>query len=155
MAQRRRDSGGGEFSHAEHGLELRPHERGDVEAAEAAYRDGDERGESDTATNLGILLQRRGDLDGAEAGYRRGDQRGDAQAAFNLGLLLRARGDNQGAEAAYLKAIEIAQQQEARMHELRAATELARLGRTKATNRDPRMLLEPILNAIEGGEEFC
>jgi hypothetical protein len=39
------------------------------------------------------------------------------------------------------------------MHELCAATELARLGRRNATSRDRRMMLEPTLDVIEGGEE--
>jgi predicted ATPase len=64
--------------------------------------------------------------------------------------LTQAEPDMEGAEAAFLKAIETARQQEARLHELRAATELARLG---GRNRDRRMLLEPILDVIEGGEE--
>ena len=49
--------------------------------------------------------------------------------------------------------IETARHQEARLHELRAATELARLGRRNATSRDRRLMLEPILDVIEGGEE--
>jgi hypothetical protein len=36
---------------------------------------------------------------------------------------------------------------------LRAVTELARLGRRNATSRDRRMMLEPILDVIEGDEE--
>jgi predicted ATPase len=67
--------------------------------------------------------------------------------------LMQAEPDMEGAEAAFLKAIETARQQEARLHELRAATELAKLGRRNATNRDRRMLLEKILDAIEGGEK--
>ena len=59
----------------------------------------------------------------------------------------------EGAETAFLRALETARQQEARLHELRAATELAKLGRRNATSRDRRMLLEPILDVIEGGEE--
>ena len=67
--------------------------------------------------------------------------------------LTQAEPDMEGAEAAFLKAIETARQQEARLHELRAVTELARLGRRNATSRDRRMMLEPILDVIEGGEE--
>jgi hypothetical protein len=66
--------------------------------------------------------------------------------------LAQAEPDMEGAEAAFLKAIETARKQAARLHELRAATELAKLGRRNATNRDRRMLLEKILDLIEGGE---
>ena len=38
------------------------------------------------------------------------------------------------------------------MHELRAATDLARLWHDTGSPNDPRALLEPILVAIEGGE---
>ena len=61
--------------------------------------------------------------------------------------------DMEGAETAFLRALETARQQDARLHELRAATELAKLGDRNATSRDRRMLLEPILDVIEGGEE--
>ena len=60
--------------------------------------------------------------------------------------------DRDRAEACFLKAIEIAHGQEARMLELRAATDLARLWRDTGAPHDPRALLEPILAAIEGGE---
>ena len=60
--------------------------------------------------------------------------------------------DPSRAEACFLKAIEIARSQEARLFELRAATDLARLWRDTGSLNDPRALLEPILAAIEGGE---
>jgi hypothetical protein len=56
------------------------------------------------------------------------------------------------AEASFLKAIDIARSQEARLLELRAATDLARLWRDTGSPNGPRALLEPILAAIEGGE---
>jgi hypothetical protein len=66
--------------------------------------------------------------------------------------LRRPETDRARAEACFLKAIEIAHGQEARMLELRAATDLARLWREAGSPNDPRALLEPILAQIEGGE---
>ena len=66
--------------------------------------------------------------------------------------LRRPEPDRARAEASFLKAIDIARSQEARMLELRAATDLARLWREAGAPNDPRALLEPILAAIEGGE---
>ena len=66
--------------------------------------------------------------------------------------LKRPEPDRARAEACFLEAIEIAHGQEARMLELRAATDLARLWREAGAPNDPRALLEPILAAIEGGE---
>jgi predicted ATPase len=60
--------------------------------------------------------------------------------------------DRLRAEAFFKKAIEVAHNQEARLLELRAATDLARLWRDTASDRDGRALLEPILATIEGGE---
>ena len=56
------------------------------------------------------------------------------------------------AKSCFRKAIEIARSQEARLLELRAATDLARLWRDICSPKDPCALLEPILAAIEGGE---
>ena len=66
--------------------------------------------------------------------------------------LKRPEPDRARAEACFLQAIEIARSQEARLLELRAATDLARLWRDTGSPNDPRALLEPILAAIEGGE---
>ena len=66
--------------------------------------------------------------------------------------LRRLETDRERAEACFLKAIKIAHGQEARMLELRAATDLARLWRDIGSPNDPRALLEPILAAIEGAE---
>jgi hypothetical protein len=64
---------------------------------EASHR-ADERGDTDGAVNLGLLLYERGDLEGAEAASRRTDERGNAAAAHNLGLLLKQRRDLEGAD---------------------------------------------------------
>ena len=111
---------------------------------------------------LAETLLMRGEMAGAEAGLqdafafveRSGERfwladlyRVDGQIA-----LRRPEPDRERAEACFLKAIEIAHGQEARMLELRAATDLARLWREAGAPNDPRALLEPILAAIEGGE---
>jgi predicted ATPase/class 3 adenylate cyclase len=107
------------------------------------------------------LLMRR-EIAGAEAALqdafafveRSGEQfwladlyRVDGQIALRRPEIDRAR-----AKACFLKAIEIAHGQEARMLELRAATDLARLWREAGSPNDPRALLGPILAQIEGGE---
>jgi hypothetical protein len=66
--------------------------------------------------------------------------------------LKRSEPDGARAEACFLQAVGIAHGQESRMLELRAATDLARLWRDMGSPNDPRALLEPILAAIEGGE---
>ena len=86
------------------GLGLRLEERGEVAAAELAYRYADQRGDPVAASSLGVLLERRGDMAGAEAAYRRSDARGNANGAFNLAGLLLGRGDVDGAIAAYSRA---------------------------------------------------
>jgi predicted ATPase len=68
--------------------------------------------------------------------------------------LRRTASDQALAEACFLKAIEVARDQEARLLELRAATDLAHLWRDTNSPNDPRTLLEPILASIEGGEEM-
>jgi predicted ATPase len=71
----------------------------------------------------------------------------DGQIALRRPEMDRAR-----AEACFLKAMEVAHGQEARMLELRAATDLARLWREAGASNDSHALLEPILAQIEGGE---
>jgi predicted ATPase len=60
--------------------------------------------------------------------------------------------DRPRAEACFTKAIGVAKGQHARLLELRAATDLARLWRDTRPDRDPHALLQPILATIEGGE---
>ncbi len=60
--------------------------------------------------------------------------------------------DRSRAEGCFGKAIEIAKNQDARLLELRAATDLARLWRDTRQDRDLHALLQPILARIEGGE---
>ena len=68
--------------------------------------------------------------------------------------LSRLGSDRARAEVCFLIAIEIARDQGARLLELRAATDLAHLWRDSGSPNDPRPLLEPILAAIEGGENM-
>jgi predicted ATPase len=65
--------------------------------------------------------------------------------------LIQPNSDRARAEACFLHAIEIAHQQEARILELRAATNLARMWRDAGSSNDLRVLL-PILATIEGGD---
>jgi peptidoglycan hydrolase-like protein with peptidoglycan-binding domain len=85
---------------------LRSQERGDLRAAEEAYRRADEHGDASGAFNLGRLLVERGELAAAAAAYRRADKRGEPAAATNLGELLEQQGDLAGAAAAYRRANE-------------------------------------------------
>ena len=115
---------------------LPPGDHPEAVAAEAAYREADERRNGVGTSNLGVLLEPRdgladaadrradvrrvangtsnhagllaepGELRSAEAGYRQADERADADAASNLGLLLERSTDLGGAEAAYRRADE-------------------------------------------------
>jgi len=76
--------------------------RGDIDAAEAAYRRAEDRGDGRATVLLGFLLEdRRKDWTGAERAYRRADARGDLNGAGNLGRLLRDTGEVDEAEAAF------------------------------------------------------
>jgi tetratricopeptide (TPR) repeat protein len=66
--------------------------------------------------------------------------------------LRQQRPDWRAAEACFVKALDVARGQEARLLELRAATDLARLWRDTKSGHDPSLLLAPILAMIEGGE---
>lgn len=60
--------------------------------------------------------------------------------------------DRAQAEACFIEAIEVARSQDARLLELRAATDLARLWQDTRTAAEIRALIEPALAMIEGGE---
>jgi class 3 adenylate cyclase/tetratricopeptide (TPR) repeat protein len=131
-------------------------------AIDAKQQSGSLSMDSSFMFQLAQALMEMGDLTGAEATLekafafvvRSGERfwlaelhRLDGQIALKLPEPDRAR-----AETRFLKAIEIAFDQEARLLELRAATDLARLWRDTGSPNDPRALLEPVLAAIEGGE---
>jgi class 3 adenylate cyclase len=131
-------------------------------ALDAQHRSGGRVGESFYMSQLADALLMAGDTTGAEASLQEGfafvEQTGERYWLADLHrvdgriALKRPEPDRTRGEACFLQAIEIARQQEARMLELRAATDLARLWRDAGSDRDPRALLEPILDAIEGGE---
>jgi predicted ATPase len=68
------------------------------------------------------------------------------------GLIALATADASRAQACFWNAIEIARGQRARLLELRAATDLARLWRDANSHREIRALLTPLLATISGGE---
>jgi tetratricopeptide (TPR) repeat protein len=81
-------------------------EMGDMGAAEAMAREGDQAGAASASGFLGTLLDERGARDEALEVYKRADSRGDGNGAFNLGISLVERGDLQGAEEALGRAKE-------------------------------------------------
>jgi predicted ATPase len=68
----------------------------------------------------------------------------EAETLRLTGEVLLAMGDRTGAEAGYREAIAIAQQQSAKLWELRAATSLARLWRDQGKRTQARALLAPV-----------
>jgi virulence factor Mce-like protein len=72
--------------------------------AEAAFGDGDEAHEAQSAFARAGELAAAGDTDAAEEEYRRADELGHASAPAYAGLLMEARGDYAGAEEAYRRA---------------------------------------------------
>jgi Flp pilus assembly protein TadD/predicted Ser/Thr protein kinase len=115
---------------------------GDLEGAEAAYREAAASDDPDqapkAARNLGLLLKDRGDRDGAAAAYRRAIASGHPdqapKAANNLGFLLAQSGDLDGAVAAYRWAVDSGHRDQAPaaarnlglLHEQRGETDQAR-----------------------------
>jgi predicted ATPase len=132
------------------------------EAIDCRHRAGAHSMNSLFACQLTEALLAVGDVTGAETAVREGltfvEQSGERLWLSGLHrlngviALKRPEPDCRRAEACFLQAIEIAHQQEARMLELRAATDLARLWRDIGSDGDLRALLGPILDAIEGGE---
>jgi class 3 adenylate cyclase/predicted ATPase len=131
-------------------------------ALEALRKSGGTTGNSITLSNLAEALLVAGDLDGAEAVLRDGfdfvDQSGERYWLADLHrlsgqvALRRERPDRARAEACFREAIEVARSQDARLLELRAATDLARLWQDTRTAVEIRALIEPALATIEGGE---
>ena len=113
---------------------------------------------------LAEALLMAGDVKGAEAALHEGlvfvEESGERYWLAELHRiqgrvwLNRPEPDRERAQTCFLQAINIVRGQEARVLELRAATDLARLWRDTGSHNDPRALLEPILAAIEGGENL-
>jgi len=131
-------------------------------AIDAEHQSGARIFDSVYISQLAEALLMAGDLDAAEAAVCEGlifvEQSGER---FWLAELYRLSGrirlrrpepECARADACFLRAIEIARSQEARLLELRAATDLARLWRDSGSGGDASALLEPILAAVEGGE---
>jgi Flp pilus assembly protein TadD len=78
--------------------------QGDLDGAEAWYRQAAQSGNTRAMHNLAIVLAEKGDLIGAEAWYRRAADVGHASSMSNLGSILKEGGDLDGAEEWYRKA---------------------------------------------------
>jgi predicted ATPase len=84
-------------------------------------------------------------LDDALQIVERTDERWlEAELNRHKGQLLLRQGHTEGAEELYCKALSIAQQQEAKLWELRAAASLARLRRDQGRRAEARDLLAPV-----------
>jgi predicted ATPase len=75
---------------------------------------------------------------------RTGERWFEAELRRHKGQLLLRQGHSEAAEELYLKALSIAQEQEAKLWELRAAAGLARLRRDQGCRTEARDLLAPV-----------
>jgi hypothetical protein len=129
-------------------------------AIDEQHRSGAHLGDTLFLAQLAEALLRSGDIEGCEAALKAAfgfaDQFGELFWVPDLhrieGLLRHRQADPKRAEVALLKAIEVARAQEARMHEVRAVVDLARLWRETKSIQDPVMLLQHGLSEIEGGQ---
>jgi predicted ATPase len=128
----------------------------------ALRQSGGNTGNSIMLSNIADAFLMVGDLAGAEAALQNGfafvEQSGERYWLADLHRLSgqvslrKNRLDRESAEACFVKAIEVARSQDARLLELRAATDLARLRHHTASKDELRGLIEPVLAMIEGGE---
>ena len=131
-------------------------------AVGAVRRSGSNAGNSILISNLAEALMVGGDLASAEAALKEAfafvEQSGEGYWLADMHrlngqiALKRPAPDRVRAEACFAKAIEVARRQDARLLELRAATDLARLWLDTNSGNDPRGLLASVLAKIEGGE---
>ena len=90
----------------------------------------------------------------AEQIIREGKQRRDEAELYRLrGGLLNAIGDGAAAEQNYQQAMAVAQRQSAKLFELQAATNLARLWRDQGKCTEARDLLAPVYNWFTEGRD--
>jgi predicted ATPase/DNA-binding SARP family transcriptional activator len=80
-----------------------------------------------------------------------GDRNWKAEFHRIEGEILHVSGDEDGAEASFLKAIEVAQQQEAKSWELRASTDLAHLWQEQGKKKQAKKMLSEIYNWFTEG----
>jgi predicted ATPase len=128
----------------------------------ALRRSGGNTGNSILLSNIAEAFLMVGDLKGAESALQDGfafvEQSGERYWLADLHrlsgqvALMQTEADRQRAAACFSKAIEVAKGQQARLLELRATTDLARLWQGCRKDGDIRGLLEPVLAMIEGGE---
>jgi predicted ATPase len=86
---------------------------------------------------------------------RTGERWFAAELNRHKGQLLSQQGQSEAAEELYRKALNIAQEQEAKMWELRATVSLARLRRDQGRRAEARDLLAPVYNWFtEGFDTF-
>ncbi len=79
-----------------------------------------------------------------QIGERTGERFFAAELNRHKGQLLLRRGHSEAAEELYRKALNIAEEQEAKLWELRAAASLARLRRDQGRPAEARDLLAPV-----------
>jgi class 3 adenylate cyclase/tetratricopeptide (TPR) repeat protein len=132
-------------------------------ALEAMHRFGGHLGDSTYISWLAEVSLMAGDLEGAESEIavchafigRSGER-------YPLANVLRIEGrialagsepDRARAEECFRRAIEVARQQEVPQFELRAATELGRLWRDERPAAELRALLQPLVEAMQGGAD--
>ena len=131
-------------------------------ALQAVRSSGDIVGSSLNMCNLAEVCLKVGDWDRAESDLEDGfafvERSGERYWLADLHrlsgqlALKRPAPDFQRAEACFTRAIDIARSQQARLLELRAMTDLARLRRETCPDCDIFAMLQPILSEIEGGE---
>ena len=84
---------------------------------------------------------------------RTGERWFEAELHRNKGQLLLRQGHPEAAEELYRKALRIAEKQEAKLWELRAAVSLARLRRAQGRRAEARGLLAPVYSWFTEGFE--